>query len=137
MAFKIIDLTCNYMKNPIGMDDIPYFSYRLEADETKETLTAYQVVVRTENSVAWDSGRVEEDKQLFIKYGGSELRPETCYTWKVSVWNNLGERTESEEAFFETGRMKPFGWEAKWITSDPKYIDIGRRYRGLHPLLLY
>ena len=50
--------------------------------------------------MAWDSGRVEEDKQIFIKYEGSELRPETRYTWKISVWNNLGERTESEEAFF-------------------------------------
>ena len=67
MAFQIIDLTCNYMKNPIGMDDTPHFSYRLEGGSEKEKLQAYQLVVRTESYVVWDSGRVEEDKQIFIK----------------------------------------------------------------------
>ena len=113
------------MCEPIGVDDIPYFSFQLDADCTEEVLSAYQIIVRDEKSVIWDTGRVEEDRQVLIKYVGAELKPETRYFWKVSVWNQFGEETESEETFFETGRMKPFGWEAKWITSEPKFIDIG------------
>lgn len=129
MAFKIIDLTCNYMMNPIGIDDIPYFSYRLEAENFDETLKAYQLIVREGDHVVWDSGRVNEDKQILIKYGGEELKPQTKYCWSVSVWNQKGEKSDGESAFFETGRMKPFGWEAKWITSDPKNVDIGNERR--------
>lgn len=117
------------MVNPIGIDDIPYFSYKLESNKNDEILSAYRIQVRNANETAWDSGRVDEDKQILIKYDGKELQPQTRYIWQVSVWNNCGEQTDSADAYFETGRMRPFQWEAKWITSDPKYIDIGRERR--------
>ncbi len=125
MAFKIVDLTCNYMKNPIGIDDIPHFSYRLEADFSEEVLKGYQLVVRDGERIVWDSGRVAKDRQILIKYGGEKLKPQTRYTWKVTVWNQKEEKSDSECASFETGRMKPYNWEAKWITADPRFVDIG------------
>lgn len=124
MAFKIVDLTCNYMKNPVGIDDIPYFSYRLE-DENNDILSAYQLIVCAGDHVVWDSGRICEDRQILIKYDGERLEPETKYAWKVTVWNQKDEKTDSEAAFFETGRRKPYNWEAKWITADPRFVDIG------------
>ena len=48
MAFQVIDLTCNYMSQPIGIDDTPFFSYKLEAKCSGETLKAYQIIVRFE-----------------------------------------------------------------------------------------
>ena len=129
MAFKVIDLTCNYMKNPIGIDEIPYFSYRLEAERPDDKLKAYQIVVHDGEHIVWDSGRIEEDKQIFIKYAGENLKPQTKYEWRVSVWNQRDEKSDSETAFFETGRMKLHNWEAKWITSDPRFVDIGNEKR--------
>lgn len=114
------------MAQPIGIDDTPFFSYKLEAKCSGETLKAYQIIVRYEQEVVWDSGYIEEDRQILIKYEGNELKPQTKYLWKVVVWNQNGEMSESDENYFETGRMKPFQWEAKWITSQPKTIDIGR-----------
>lgn len=125
------------MVNPIGMDDIPYFSYQLDADSKEEKLKAYQLIVKDEQGIVWDTGYVEEDRQLFIPYTGSLLQPQTKYVWKVSVWNQYGEKSESEEGSFETGRMKPFCWEAKWITSSPKFIDIGnnRKFSSTAPYM--
>ena len=111
MAFKVIDLTCNYMKNPIGIDEIPYFSYRLKTDNPDEKLKAYQIVVCDGEHTVWNSGRIEEDKQIFIKYAGEDLVAQTRYQWQVSVWNELDEKSDSETAFFETGRMKPHNWK--------------------------
>ena len=58
MAFQITDLTCNHMKNPIGMDDVPYFSYKLVDNGSDEKLTAYQIIVDDGTMIMWNSGRV-------------------------------------------------------------------------------
>lgn len=125
------------MIQPIGIDDTPFFSYKLNAGYSDETLQAYRIMVRNEQEVVWDSGRKEDDKQILIKYEGNELKPQTKYLWKVIVWNRNGEMSESEESHFETGRMEPFQWEAKWITSQPKMIDIGRnrQYSSTSPYM--
>ena len=118
MGFTVTNLTCNHMKNPVGMDELPHFSFGLVSEDPADLLCAYHIVVSDRNGIVWDSGRVEKDEQLMIPYGGQPLAPETDYTWKVCAWNQKGERTESETASFMTGRMKPFGWEAKWITPE-------------------
>ena len=91
------------MAQPIGIDDTPFFSYKLEAKCSGETLKAYQIIVRNEQEVVWDSGYIEEDRQILIKYEGNELKPQTKYLWKVVVWNQNGEMSESDENYFETG----------------------------------
>lgn len=124
MSFVVKNLTCNHMKNPVGVDDVPYFSFQLDSSDSEEKLISYKISVRTEKDTVWDSCLVNKDKQILIKYAGPELLPETRYFWCVIVHNSKGEKTVSEEAFFETGRLKPFAWEAKWITSDDRYVNI-------------
>ena len=115
------------MKNPIGIDDVPYFSYKLVDNSSDEKLAAYQIIVDDGTTIVWDSGRVSKDKQILIKYDGEQLKPQTRYFWRVLVWNDCGERSESRQAYFETGRMQPFHWEAKWITADPQGIMVGNK----------
>ncbi|MBS5660788.1 MAG: family 78 glycoside hydrolase catalytic domain [Clostridiales bacterium] len=136
MAFQITDLTCNHMKNPIGMDDVPYFSYKLVDNGSDEKLTAYQIIVDDGTMIMWNSGRVPKDKQLLIKYDGKSLKPQTRYFWRVLAWNNHGECSESQQAYFETGLMQPFQWEAKWITADPQGIMVGNK-TGSHTTAPY
>ena len=129
MSLEIRDLTCNYMTNPVGMDEAPYFSYRLTAENPSERLQAYQIRVLLQGKTIWDSGRVDKDEQVLIPYQGPALLPETRYEWMVTVWNAAQEKTESETAYFETGRMQPLGWAAKWITYDPIYLYIGGAFK--------
>lgn len=128
MSFKITELTCNHMTNPIGIDDVPYFSYKLTSDKVEKKLVAYEITVTDGENVVWNSGRVPADNQVLIKYAGEPLKPETRYYWNVSVWSCCGERSDSEKAFFETGRMKAYSWEANWITADPQAIFIGNKW---------
>lgn len=119
------------MENPIGMDDVPFFSFQLLADNSGETLATYEIIVKNAEKVVWDSGQIESDHQLFIKYQGEPLKAETRYTWNVYAWNHCGEKSVSSTAVFEMGRMKPQGWEdAKWITSEPLEIFIGGVFKG-------
>ena len=121
MAWNVCHLTCNYRVQPLGMDDRPHFSFQLEGEGR---LAAYRIVVKSEGDLVWDSGRVAEDRQVLIPYGGEPLEPETTYTWQVTAENERGEVAESAEACFGTGRMRPH-WESKWITSMPLTITVG------------
>ncbi|CUH97040.1 hypothetical protein P22_3166 [Propionispora sp. 2/2-37] len=57
---KIIETQCEYFKNPIGIDNkTPRFSWKLLSEATSTYQKAYQVIVKDENRVVWDSGRVE------------------------------------------------------------------------------
>ena len=127
MSFQIVDLTCNHMKDPIGMDDRPHFSYRLISDAQGMIQTAYRLVVSDRNGIVWDSGRVNSDQQILIPYNGKPLQPKTRYQWQVTVWDQSNDSASSESAIFEMGKMQCFGWNAKWITATPITVMVGNK----------
>ena len=50
----------------------------------------------------WQSGKVESDKSLFVKYEGSKLASKQKVYWQVKFWDNKGNESKwSEKAFFE------------------------------------
>lgn len=115
------DLRVEYLKNPVGIDaDQPRFSWKMESDEQGAAQTAYEITVfsdeKSETKV-WSSGKVESDKSVHIRYGGT-LHPSTRYYWSVDVWDKNGKKVSSgETAFFETG-LRDAGWsDAQWIKS--------------------
>lgn len=116
----IKDLKVEYLKNPQGIDVAePRFSWKMESDERGVSQTAYQIKVSTDpegNNTIWDSGMIESDKSVHIKYSGSQLSPLTRYYWTVSVQDQKeAEIVSDEPAYFETGLMNS-GWSnAKWI----------------------
>ena len=121
---KIYDLTLNYLKNPVGVDLLPKFSYKLSAESKGETQTARQIQVFSswaalteEKADVWDSGIVSSSDSLHIPYQGPELLPVKKYYWNVSAWGQDGEKAVSEPAFFVTGKRNS-RWEANWITAD-------------------
>ena len=83
---KVYDLTLNYLKNPIGIDSTPKFSYKLSADRRGEVQTARRIRVFTSEAAAktgvadvWDSGIVHCSDSLHIPYTGKALEPVTKY----------------------------------------------------------
>lgn len=117
---RAVNLRTEYLKNPLGIDiRKPRFFWNCEGG-TKQS--AYQIyAVNEENTVVWDSGRVESDAMTHIPYEGKELCSREHVTWKVRLWDeNSVEGGWSEEAFFEMGLLRKEDWKAEWITGDYK-----------------
>lgn len=111
---KAINLKCEYLNNPIGIDvQKPHLSWTVEGAIKQ---TAYQIVANCNGKQVWDSGKVETDimQVKFPKVLESRQRIE----WAVTLWNENDEQSERSEAFFEMGLLNEDDWKAKWITGN-------------------
>lgn len=124
---EIYKLTCNYLSNPLGVETpSPLLSWMLYSDERGQRQTAYRIIAASrldklnlENADLWDTGKVESDQSIHIKYKGKPLESRQRCFWKVCVWDRKGnESCWSETAFFEMGLLKEEDWKAKWICSE-------------------
>jgi len=124
---KPIELTCEYAKNPLGIDTLePQFSWVLASTKRGCRQTAYQILVasneeKLKNDIPdkWDSGKVTSDESVNITYGGTSLvSGEKCY-WKVRVWDQDEEVSPySSPATFEMGLLKKSDWHGVWIGAE-------------------
>ena len=119
---SITELTCEYRKNPVGLDNRnPRISWKLWSDCQNTMQTGYRVQVSQCEDFAlilWDTGEVNTDQSIHVQYKGPCLIPRTRYYYRVMVTDNHGEYTGwSEPAFWETGMMNPSEWAAGWITA--------------------
>lgn len=117
-------LRCEYLENPIGIDEShPRFTWQLASEEPGISQTAYQMAVSTTESDilsgegnVWESGTVN-GSTIPIVYQGPELSSFTCYFWRVRVLDNNGQWSAwSPTAFFETGMMSQSHWKGDWIS---------------------
>lgn len=114
---QVIDLTIEYRRNPIGLDCVPRFSWKMKSDKPDTMQSAYQILVKKEDVTVWDSKRIESDKSLFAVYEGEPLEPFCIYQVSVEVWDNHQECSTAVGSF-ETGLLYQENWKAKWITHD-------------------
>jgi alpha-L-rhamnosidase len=121
---SVSQIKCNGLENPVGTDSIPVFSWVLESVKNDQKITAWQIVVSSdekniENSQgdAWDSGKRHSEKTSWINYEGSPLKQGTEYFWKVRVWDGNDNPSKwSVTGSFITGLFNRNGWSgAKWI----------------------
>lgn len=112
---EIKELKTEYQYNPIGVDRIPRFSWKMSSDKNETVQTAYQVIVSSGGLITWDSGVMVSDQSILINYKGSSLEPMTEYSVRVTVWDNH-EQSTFAEGIFETGLMSQEQWNAQWIT---------------------
>jgi len=110
-----VDLRCDGMVNPVGVDAAPRFSWKLvaSADTRGARQTAWQLRVGV-----WDSGRVESAEQLNVPYAGRPLHSHEQVSWQVRVWDEAGRVSEwSAPQLFTVGVLSAADWlSAKWIT---------------------
>ena len=121
---KVVELTCEYLVNPLGIDQVhPRLGWKLESDVRGQSQTAYRIIVSSSREKLdkdvgdlWDSGKVEGDITTQIPYGGSELVSRQQCFWKVKGWDAAGLETEcSEPAHWSIGLLSPSDWQAEWI----------------------
>lgn len=124
----INELRINGVSNPVG------FSYEkiLCSWKVTDTSAKKQRDVRIEIAADFDFQNIlEVALGSDLQCNGTEiqikLKPYTTYYWRVTVEGDNGEKTTSESASFETGKMDE-PWIAKWIGS--KKEDV------FHPVLL-
>jgi len=127
---NITNLLCEYQSNPLGIDKkYPRLSWQLESNVRSQIQTAYQILVASDpNKLSeqaadlWDSGKVESEQQINIKYQGKTLRSENRYFWSVRVWDKLGNVSNwSKPSFWEMGLLEKSEWQGVWI-NDGKQI---------------
>ena len=134
---SIDNLTCEYLKNPLGVDvSQPRFSWKIISEERGVSQSAYQIIVgenpddvNNESGNIWDSGKVTSDATVNIEYNGQPLQSNKKYFWRVKVWSNSDDAIWSESASFHTSILKEDKWEAKWITAKEKIEDASPLFR--------
>ncbi|PWG06716.1 glycoside hydrolase family 78 protein [Polaribacter aquimarinus] len=111
-------------KNPIGFyDATPSFSWKLPQDKNIKKQTAYSIVVASKpellpnNADLWESGKVESQQTLFVKYKGKKLSSRQKVYWQLKFWDQDKKASAwSEVANFELGLLHNSDWQAKWIS---------------------
>ena len=120
---RAIRLRTEYRKNPLGIDQLnPRFTWNCEDGERQ---CAYRVIVTDdERGVLFDSGKVETSS-MHCQYKGNPLCSRQRAYWKVWIWDEKGQESASDTAWFEMGLLKEQDWKAKWIGG----IDTDREER--------
>lgn len=109
------DITVSYRKDPIGLDELPAFSWKIVSGEENTLQSAYQITVTGSGQSVWDSGVIKDAQSVLVQYAGPALAPATAYQVKISVWDNHG-ALHGGNAQFETGLLSEENWGAGWIT---------------------
>lgn len=124
-----VNLRCEYLERPIGIDAIPRLSWFIDDSRLGAKQQAYQIMISTDSlplaagkAGIWDSERVSSDRML-VTYSGSPLARFTKYYWSVTIWDKDGMKSPSVISSFETGMMGIGSWKGSWI-SDGKSIDV-------------
>jgi alpha-L-rhamnosidase len=133
-SFSPIELRCDELKNPEGIDfQKPTFSWILPAAQGR-LQAAYEILIASStNSLArnvgdiWDSGRVNSDKSVQVDYDGKPLVSGGAYFWKVRTWGPDGKTSQwSAPASWTMGLLDASDWKGKWIGVDETVITNSR-----------
>lgn len=121
---KAINLTCEYMNEPIGIDLLhPHLFWNCN-EGVKQT--AYQLIATINNYVIWDTGKIYSSNMSHIEYQGQPLQSRDLVVWKVSLWDENDEQGEFVNSTFEIGLVEEKDWIAKWITSGVEVEEYQR-----------
>ena len=120
------DLRCNYLENPLGVDDsVPQLSWKISSAAGPIRQAAYRILVASapellsgEIGDLWDTGEVRSEDNIHIAYSGRPLTSSAECWWKVAVWDRIGcVPSWSPTAFWRTGLFRQEDWQANWIAA--------------------
>ena len=117
--------------DPLGIDNTyPGLSWIAETGIPENEQTAYQILVastpflldKNEGDI-WDSGKVNSEQSVNIKYNGPEAKALKRYFWKVRIWDKSGNPSKySQMAKWEMGLPNAVLWQSDWISA-PRLFD--------------
>ncbi len=117
----ITNLHCEYRVNPLGIDvKRPQLSWQMQTDRQGARQTAYRILISSQLEQIdvpdiWDSGKVDSDQSIHVAYEGQTLQSRQRVYWKVIVWDETHQASESACAWFEMGLLEQDDWQAQWI----------------------
>ncbi|MCL2843809.1 MAG: hypothetical protein FWE28_10235 [Oscillospiraceae bacterium] len=128
---SVINPRIESVENPIGMDvEIPFFSWALESDARGVVQESYRILVAPTQAalevgnlaLVWDSGVVNSNNTIGVRYKGDPVEARTRYYWRVISETNIGTAIWDQTAFWETGLLDDSHdpWDdvgAHWITA--------------------
>lgn len=142
----IENLKCEYLPGIVATDvKTPRLSWAVRTDDwvprvvsRGQKQTAYRVFVtsseaglRKEKGDLWDSGRVDSEQNVHVRYQGRPLESRQQCFWKVQVWDKDDKKSEwSTQGTFEMGLLEQKDWEpAAWIglADDTRQSPFSRR----------
>ena len=95
----------------------PRLSWRLP--DGARAQSAYRITTDS----GWDSGWVDSDECLLVRYAGPPLESAQRVEWQVQVRTELGESPVSAPSWFETGLLWAEDWQTAWI--EPGRMPVG------------
>lgn len=110
-------LRCNSLVNPLGTGSLqPLLRWQLSSDAQCVMQSAFQIEVRSGDSIIWDTGKLESDVSVHVPYEGSSLKSRMHYHWRVRIWDERDDVSNwSEMAWWEMGLFEAGNWQAHWI----------------------
>ncbi len=125
-SLQVTNLKCEYLHNPLGIDMThPRLSWQLTGEGRGRMQTAYQLMAATAETLfekdsanLWNTGRIESDKSVQVRYEGKSLQTGMKVYWKVRIWDEKGNPTGwSDIATWEMAITDQADWQAKWISA--------------------
>lgn len=111
---KAIRLKTEFLTDPIGVDfQKPLLTWSCEGGIKQ---TAYRIIAKSGDEVAWDSGKVESSSMRTIY--PCKLHSREIIRWNVTLWDENDTPGEPCEAYFEMGLLEKSDWRARWISGD-------------------
>lgn len=128
MAACPANLTCEYLRNPLGIDAAqPRLSWTLPGNGRGQVQTGYQILVASSEKLLesgkgdlWDSGKVASDHSVLVPYSGKPLASEQRCYWKVRAWDRGKPSEWSKIAFWTMGLLHEADWKGKWVANRAK-----------------
>ncbi len=122
-------LTCEYLRNPLGIDSkTPRFAWNFIATEKNQLQSAYEIIVNSSlkeiqqgKGLEWSPGKISSVQNIQLTYGGKPLVSFTKYYWRIKVFNQKDEPSAwSDINTFETAMLDAQDWTARWISDGSK-----------------
>lgn len=124
---RLYDLTCEYLKNPKGIDERqPRLGWKLKslmAGLYGQRQQAYRIIVASSRELLdknkddmWDSKWTHSSQTQQVLYNGQSLFSDRTYYWKVCIKDEQSKISAwSEPNTFTTGFFEHNEWLDQWI----------------------
>ncbi|TZF83834.1 Bacterial alpha-L-rhamnosidase [Pedobacter sp. BS3] len=142
-TINVTRLQCQNANNPLGVEQPnPALSWQLTSNQRNTMQTAYRILVsddvnllKSNKGNIWDSGKINSQSSIQVKYTGQKLKSAKTYYWKVKVWDNKGRVSDwSDKASWQMGLLTAADWsKAQWIGYN-RLPDSARIVPALHSL---
>lgn len=118
-------LRCEALVDPVAIGTAaPRLSWKLNParkDLYNLRQSGYRVTVGSKPHTfdLWDSGKVQSDETINIRYAGKPLASGQQVWWRVQVFDQNGRPSAwSGPSTWSVGLLKPSDWKARWIGFD-------------------